>query len=243
MGKYVVKAFMLIASSGVLHEIVPEFFPEPANDEGPSRDLYLKRSHRAAMMMHSAPERAPVRLAALFTGATSPLEDIDPDCPSTKAWTNSTTLEKASGVLKRLKVSNEFFNEVLFLLSHRVPERSHEWSDAQVRVFISQIGIGRLRDVLDLALAERKAGQDLHGLKEVELLQHRIEIQLQGKHPFTLNDLPVNGRDVMEALAIVPGPQVGSILEDLLDQVHQDPSMNDRNILMDFLRKKVHKWA
>jgi tRNA nucleotidyltransferase/poly(A) polymerase len=243
MGEHVVKAYMLMASSGVFHEIVPEFYPEPAHREGQSQDLSVEGYEIVARMILSTPKRASVRMAAFLAGASLFFNDImDPLLPAEKAPVNSATLEaRASGVLKRLKASNEFFQEVLFLLSNRVPKEIKEWSDAQVRVFISRIGIKRLQDVMDLACAERKAGQDPHGLKKVEKLQERIRVELQGNHPFTLHDLPVNGRDVMETLAIGPGPQVGKVLEGLLNHVHQNPSMNDRNILMEFLKKKAHK--
>jgi hypothetical protein len=138
-------------------------------------------------------------------------------------------------------VPNDFSQEVLFLLTHRVPEGTHAWSDAEVRVFISHVGVDRLRNVLNLARAQRMACPGTEGPETIDQLQGRIALQLQGNHPFTLSDLPVNGRDVMETLGIGPGPRVGGVLEDLLKRVHQNPRMNDRNILMDFLREKVHK--
>ena len=47
-----------------------------------------------------------------------------------------------------------------------------------------------------------------------------------------MNDLVVNGNDVMSILGIDPGPKVGKILESLFHEVDQDLSKNNRDYLL-----------
>lgn len=45
-------------------------------------------------------------------------------------------------------------------------------------------------------------------------------------------DLDITGRDLMQELGIRPGPRVGAILRCLMDAVTEDPSLNEREILL-----------
>jgi len=48
-----------------------------------------------------------------------------------------------------------------------------------------------------------------------------------------VRELEVNGRDVMELLALPPGPAVGAILDRLLEDVLEDPALNRRERLLE----------
>ena len=47
-----------------------------------------------------------------------------------------------------------------------------------------------------------------------------------------MRDLAVNGRDLMSELGMKPGPELGKILEALLELVLHDPSLNTRESLL-----------
>ena len=59
---------------------------------------------------------------------------------------------------------------------------------------------------------------------------------LFGKPALGTSDLALDGRAVMEALGIGPGPHVGEALRHLLDRVLQDPGLNDPAALESELR-------
>ena len=59
------------------------------------------------------------------------------------------------------------------------------------------------------------------------------EIVAQGQC-FSLKDLAVNGRDVIAA-GIVPGPEVGRVLEGVLERVVSGELPNERKILLRLL--------
>jgi hypothetical protein len=46
----------------------------------------------------------------------------------------------------------------------------------------------------------------------------------------------VDGEDVLRELGVTPGPRVGAVLRQLLDEVLEDPSLNARQTLLARLR-------
>ena len=57
------------------------------------------------------------------------------------------------------------------------------------------------------------------------------------KKPFTVADLKVNGHDVMKILNLKPGPKVGKILNKLFEEVLQDSKKNNREYLLEKIKK------
>jgi tRNA nucleotidyltransferase (CCA-adding enzyme) len=54
--------------------------------------------------------------------------------------------------------------------------------------------------------------------------------------PIAVGELAIAGKDLMEALAMAPGPSIGRILQLLLDRAIQDPSINTREQLIELAR-------
>jgi len=64
----------------------------------------------------------------------------------------------------------------------------------------------------------------------LEEMKKRIIEQLN--QPMDLNDLAIDGNDLMQALAIKPGPLLGKILNQLLEKTLEDPSLNQKELLL-----------
>jgi hypothetical protein len=58
--------------------------------------------------------------------------------------------------------------------------------------------------------------------------------------PLRIEDLAINGRDVMKILNLEPGPAVGDVIRRLQREVLECPALNEPKILMDFLNKEYH---
>ena len=63
-------------------------------------------------------------------------------------------------------------------------------------------------------------------------LEGRIKAELEKKPPFSVRDLAVTGHDVMDHLKIPAGPAVGTVLNHLLEQVLDDPALNEKSALL-----------
>ena len=65
---------------------------------------------------------------------------------------------------------------------------------------------------------------------------------LAARDAFGLSDLAVNGRD-LAAIGVPPGPKMGAMLKELLETVMDDPSLNDRERLLDIGRRLKAKYG
>ena len=54
----------------------------------------------------------------------------------------------------------------------------------------------------------------------------------------TLRQLAVGGRELMD-MGMKPGREIGSMLSELLEYVIDDPERNQKDILCDYVRKKL----
>ena len=74
-------------------------------------------------------------------------------------------------------------------------------------------------------------------LAELDVINSKAEQILAEGQCFTLKDLTVNGWDVVSA-GIEPGPEVGQVLNGLLEQVLSGNVPNERSALLKLLNCK-----
>ena len=104
-----------------------------------------------------------------------------------------------------------------------------EWSDAAVRRFVRRVGVELVADLFDLRMADALGnGLKRPDVSKLEALAARVDRVLEQPHVLGLADLAVGGADVMEVLGLAPGPEVGTMLERLLDEVLDEPARNNR---------------
>lgn len=147
--------------------------------------------------------------------------------------------ELAGRILRRLRFDNETVRQVKKLVC---------WHDchpaltpAGVRRAVHRIGADLFPAYLKVRRADILAqnpamqGPKMERLDETERLYRQI---LEEGHCFTLKQLAVDGRDLMEA-GILPGPQLGRVLQDLLEFVLEDPGRNEKEgLIREALRRK-----
>ena len=88
--------------------------------------------------------------------------------------------------------------------------------------------------VLELARADA-AGKGTDPTEQWEILgrlRERVERLREQGMAWTVRDLDVDGRELMESLGLQPGPLVGQILARLLDQVVETPEVNRKDELL-----------
>jgi poly(A) polymerase/tRNA nucleotidyltransferase (CCA-adding enzyme) len=52
-----------------------------------------------------------------------------------------------------------------------------------------------------------------------------------------INDMVVNGVDVMEILGVKPGPIIGKVLKELFEEVLEDTAKNEREYLVNKIKE------
>ena len=120
-----------------------------------------------------------------------------------------------------------------------------DWTVQAVRRFIIRVGQEHINDLFDLRLADMygmwNEPVDIRYSASIQLLlelKDRIKTELENKTVLSLKDLAINGNDLMNA-GFEKGKKLGLILNELLNCVIEDPSMNNKETLMNAAKKML----
>ena len=235
-GEEVFGAFELMRHGGVLDKLLPELVGVSGleGDHRHQRDVTM---HTLAVV-GTCPPRLTLRLAALFHELGGCSVEEEPACPAHAKASFHVSVAVAIKVLTRWRASGMQVREVAALVANQVPKGIRGWSAGAIRRFIAHWGPASFEDVLELARADRISSENADLLmEELSWFRSRAEAILGSGEALTVRQLAVDGRDVMDVLGLQPGPAVGGMLNQLLGRVLEDPSLNERKILMDFLKK------
>jgi tRNA nucleotidyltransferase (CCA-adding enzyme) len=113
------------------------------------------------------------------------------------------------------------------------------WSDAALRRWLRRVGQDAVADLFDLRIADSLGNGLRQGFPvSLDEMRARIERLLDAADALRVNDLAVDGNDVMRELGLAPGPAVREALEALLEEVMDDPSRNTHAHLIARLRDR-----
>ena len=102
---------------------------------------------------------------------------------------------------------------------------------AGLRHFAHRLGCDEAFMVIDLRVADRLAGHADRGIDDLLDVRRRLRAEIERGAPLGLKGLAVNGDD-LRRIGIVPGPAMGRILNQLLQDVLDDPARNTREGLL-----------
>ena len=145
--------------------------------------------------------------------------------------------EKASSrlavkIMKNLKFPNKDISKIEHLINYHMFNYEHNWTDAAIRRFISKVGTESINELLTLQKADLKSMKvTSESFKLVDEFEDRIKHILNEKNAFTIKDLSINGNILNRELEIPQGPIMGKIFRRLLDDVLDDPKLNQEEIL------------
>lgn len=201
------------------------------------------RFHAHDVFVHSllscdaAPaDRPRVRWAALLHDIGKPDTRVERKGDGTFYGHEKVGAELAGALLERLRFPADERRVIVHLVREHMFDVRPGWSDAAVRRWLRRVGPDALDDLLALRAADvRATGVPKTGADDLEALRARVEVMMAASRVLTVADLAVDGRDVMERLGLSPGPEVGAVLERLLEEVIEDPSRNERARLLERL--------
>jgi len=134
----------------------------------------------------------------------------------------------ADTLLRRLRFSHDFRERVVHLVREHMFDYRPTWSDATLRRWLRRVGVEHVAALFDVRIAD-SLGNGRRGYPHyLDAMAERIDALLARSRALEVSDLAVDGRDVMHGLGIGPGPEVGSALELLLQEVLEDPTRNTR---------------
>jgi tRNA nucleotidyltransferase (CCA-adding enzyme) len=139
----------------------------------------------------------------------------------------------ADPILERLRFSNEDRAHIVGLVRHHLVCWEPSWSDAATRRWLRRVGPELLQDLYALNRADVLGkGRDVSDdLARLEGLKAHVQRVIAAGAAFSTRDLAITGRDLMQ-LGLRPGPLFGEILRALLDEVVEEPALNEREALL-----------
>ncbi len=228
----------LLRSTGLLEVVLPEI-AEGVGVEQNRWHAYDVYTHTLEAVDAAPQDRPLVRLAALLHDVAKPRTRRVVDGQGTFYNHQYVGADMTRGVMDRLRFSRADRDAVARMVREHMFHYQSEWTDAAVRRFIRRVGADHVEDLFALHEADHAA----HGTGEdspvpLDELRSRIREVLARDEALSIRDLAVNGEDLMAALHLEPGPEVGRILEHLLEQVLEDPALNRREELLRLARNR-----
>ncbi|OGH30858.1 MAG: hypothetical protein A3J69_02490 [Candidatus Levybacteria bacterium RIFCSPHIGHO2_02_FULL_42_12] len=143
----------------------------------------------------------------------------------------------AREICDRLKFSRKERDKIVTLIRWHMFTVDEHITDAAIRRFIRRIGAENVKDMMDLRIGDRLGGgtQTAESWR-LKLFKKRVEDQLKPA-PFSMNDMAIDGNDVMKTLNMKPGPKVGEILQKLFEEVDEDLSKNTKEYLLNRIKQ------
>ena len=145
----------------------------------------------------------------------------------------------AKTVMKRLKFDNDTIRKVTKLVAYH--DYRMEPTGANVRRAMHEIGVELFPYYLAVRLADTKAQSSYERRGKLENIIQIRELYrnaLRNKECVTLKDLAVTGTDLIN-LGIAPGKELGTLLNELLDMVIEDPAWNQKGKLCDDVTERL----
>jgi putative nucleotidyltransferase with HDIG domain len=227
-------AFLLMEKTGLLKALLP--------DLAACREVEQKGFHRFDVLDHSllacdyaAAAGFPLRvtLAALLHDIGKPLTRDLKDGVWTFYNHERESARLARNILRQYRYPNAVADAVVHLVKEHMFFYDGTWTDAAVRRFIIRVGEENLEDLYALRRCDAYGTAGAAPPPDTLLpFMGRIEAVLAQNRTFSLKDLAVSGKDLME-IGVKPGPGMGIILNELLEAAVDDPALNTRENLLE----------
>ncbi len=239
LSKRPAQGIQTLHQTGLLAHIWPEIEEGVGFEQNPHH-AYTVFDHCIRALAASPPDLC-LRLAALLHDVAKPrCMTVDEDGQRRFFYHEQVGAAMARKMLSRLRFDRDTTNRVVHLIRYHMALHHYpDMSDAAIRRLIRRVGPENVDDLVSLRRADRSAS----GTKKAPLsrgarrLLWRMEKIRAADNAFSLRDLAVDGHTVMQIGDLKPGPEVGRILEQLLEMVLTDPELNERSALEQEIRR------
>lgn len=224
---------LLMKNTGLLSVLLPEFEETfSVNQKSPKRHhIYDVGTHSVMALKHCPSTDAIVRLATLLHDIGKP-KTVKEDAGGIITFYNHEVVgaRMVREIAKRLRFSKKDSDKLYTLVRWHQFSVDERQTDSAIRRIIRRIEKDNLTDMLALRTGDRLGGGAVETSWRLELFKKRLE-EVQ-KQPFTVNDLKINGYDVMKELNCKPGPVVGNVLHRIFSEVESGKLANSREDLL-----------
>ena len=227
-------ADILIKFADVFAVIIPEIEPCINFNQHNRYHVYDVWTHTAMAVEHSKP-LPDVRLALMLHDIAKP-QCFRLDDEGNGHFFNHERVgaEMAEDILRRLRFSNETIKRVCTLIKYHYVTPVDDYK--VVKRLISTVGEELFPTLLEVMRGDNRAKQSFcfERVQTLEAMQAKAEEIIAENQCLKITDLDVDGNDILELGC--KGPEVGEILNMLLDSVIEEKVANERNALIELAR-------
>lgn len=232
---YPYEGVMLLKNTNLLEHIIPELLEGIGiSQERPGRhhkdDVF---THNILSLKYCPSTDPLVRFATLIHDIGKPsVKSSDPNGLVIFYNHEIAGAKIAYQIAEQLKFSKKERQKIVTLVRWHMFTVDEHITDSAVRRFIRRIGVDNVKDMMDLRVGDRLGGgtQTAESWR-LKLFRKRVEEQL-APAPFSINDLAIDGNDIMKELQIKPSKQIGELLQKLFEEVDEDLSKNTKEYLL-----------
>lgn len=232
------EGIVLLKDSGLMDEILPELskcFGVEQKSVG-RHHIYDVGTHLLMSLKNCKSDDIITRFATLIHDIGKPQTYRKLDTGVITFYNHEMVSTRiATNIADRLRFSAREKDKFVKLVRFHQFTVDENQTDSAIRRFLRNIGLENVEDMLFLRVGDRLGGGATETSWRLEEFKKRlIEVQ---KQPFSVTDLKINGRDVMEVLNIKPSKRVGEILQEIFNKVVEKEIENEREILLNELEK------
>lgn len=237
LGENIKNTLTLMRDTGVLELIIPEFKATyDFNQCNPHHNLDL--FNHIINVVSKVPADLELRYSALLHDIAKPIVQTFDEKGIAHYKTHEIVgADMARDILARMKLPVKLIDTVVEIIKkHMVLYK--DITDKKFNELLSEMGYDNLWRLIEHSIADNSSKNnevvstenDLH-----ERLKRAVEKQMQ----VTVNDLAVNGKDLIE-LGFT-GKEVGEIKKELLDKYLSEEIQNNKEEMMEYVKEKYKK--
>lgn len=215
----------------VLFEILPELQPMYKNSHDNPHHCYDIYEHTLIAVESIDPEPT-LRFAMLLHDCGKPaVKKFDENGFAHFYGHQRISAEISAQILARLKVSNKFRDEILFLVSNHDRWELYENTEKMPR-YLSKFGLDGVLNLLKVMRADvlAQSPEYRYRLDQIADAEETAKNLAAQKPCLSLSELQINGRTLMD-IGIPQGRQLGAVLAQLLDEVIDGVTKNTQEAL------------
>ena len=223
-----------IYDTGIAAVILPEFCTMMETEQHNPHHIYTVGVHTIRSMQEIRADRV-LRLTMLFHDVAKPVcRTEDENGIHHFHGHPEVGAEMARKILRRLKFDNDTIRKVTALI--RAHDDRPPLKGRAIRRAIFRNGTEQYPELFEVKRADILAQSSFlqqEKLLYVDRYEHMYRQIIEKHQCLSLKDLAVNGSDLI-ARGIQPGKEIGVILHAMLEQVLEDPKLNEKEPLLDW---------
>lgn len=219
---------IMLQKLGILSIFLPEL-EEGLHMKQTQAHSYVVFEHLLRSLQHAADKKWPfdIRLAALLHDIGKPRTMRKTDSGEVTFYGHDVVGAKMTKViLERMRFSKDLVETIVKLVRwHMFFSDTDQITPSAVRRMIVNVGEANIWKLMDLRACDR-IGTGRPKANPYRLRKYQALIEEVTRDPISVAMLHMKGTDLVKILNTEPGPKIGLMLNALLEEVLEDPTLN-----------------